>query len=80
MGKRGFTAQECSNDVADCVKEEEFGDDEGLDEHGEGGDDDGEEGDDVHGADDVEDDKAWTRQGFLEEGHSVFEVAERGLV
>lgn len=55
--------------MADCVEEEEFGDDEGFDEHGETGDDDGEEADDVHGSDDVEDDVAWTCQRFLEERH-----------
>lgn len=66
---KGLTAQGGGDDVADCVEEEEFGDDEGFDEHGEAGDDDGEQADDVHGSDDVEDDVAWTCQRFLEERH-----------
>lgn len=55
--------------MADRIEEEEFGDDEGLDEHGEAGDDDREQGDDVEGADYVEDDVAWTSQWFLKERH-----------
>lgn len=69
MGEAKLTAQGGGDDMADSVEEEEFGDDEGFDEHREGGDDDGEEADDVHGADDIQDDVAWTSQGFLEERH-----------
>lgn len=67
----GLTAQGCGDDVADCVEEEEFGDYECFDEHGEGGDNDGEEADDVHGADYVEDDVAWASQWFLKERHRL---------
>ena len=55
--------------MGDAVEEEEFGDVEGLDEHGEGGGRNGEEGDYVDDADDVEDDVAWTGQGLFEERH-----------
>ncbi|KAL9592335.1 MAG: hypothetical protein Q9179_006818, partial [Wetmoreana sp. 5 TL-2023] len=57
------------DDVADGIEEEEFGDDEGFDEHGEASDDDGEETDDVQDADDIKDDVAWTSQWFPKEGH-----------
>lgn len=65
----GLTAQKSGNNVADRIEEEEFGNDESLDEHGEASNDDGKEGDDVEGADYVEDDVAWTSQWFLEERH-----------
>lgn len=68
-GRMGLTAQEGGNDVADRIEEEEFGDDEGLDEHGEAGNDHREQGDDVEGADYVEDYVAWTSQWFLKERH-----------
>ncbi len=67
--KEALTAQGGGDDMADGVEEEEFGDDEGLDEHGEAGNDDGKEADNVHGADDVKDDVTWTCQRFLEERH-----------
>ena len=51
--------------MAHTVKEEEFRDDEGLDEHGEACTGAGDEGNDVHDADGVEDDVTWTGQGFL---------------
>lgn len=51
--------------MAHAVEEEEFGDYKGLDEHREACTDAGEEGNDVHDTDDVEDDVAWSRQGFL---------------
>lgn len=57
--------------MADGVEEEEFGDDEGFNQHAEGGDDDRDEGDDVHGSNDIKDDEAWSSQRFLEEGHLV---------
>ena len=55
--------------MADTVKEEEFGDDEGLDQHDETSCDDRQKGDYVHHTDGVEDDVAWASQGSLEEGH-----------
>ena len=51
--------------MAHTVEEEEFGDDEGLDEHGEAGADTGQEREYVHDADGVEDDVAWASQRFL---------------
>lgn len=58
--------------MAHTVEEEEFGDDEGLDEHREACTDAGDEGDDVHHPDNVEDDVAWASQGLfaLPERHS----------
>ena len=61
----GLTGEDGGDEMADAVEEEEFGDDEGFHEHGEAGTDAGEEGNDVHGADDVEDDVAWTSQGLF---------------
>ena len=55
--------------MGDGIKEEEFGDLEGLDEHTEACSDNSDEGDDVADADDVEDDVAWAGQRALEEGH-----------
>ena len=51
------------------VKEEEFRDLEGLDQHTEACGDDGDERDDVADSDDVEDDVAWAGQRALEERH-----------
>ena len=51
------------------VKEEEFRDLEGLDQHTEACGDNGDERDDVTDSDDVEDDVAWTGQRALEERH-----------
>ena len=66
--------------MADTVKEEEFGDDEGLDQHDEASCHDSQKGDYVHHTDGVEDDVAWTGQGFLEEGHfCVFSDSSRDL-
>ena len=66
--------------MADTVKEEEFGDDKGLDQHDEASCYDRQKGDYVHHTDGVEDDVAWTSQGFLEEGHfCVFSDASRDL-
>ena len=68
-GREELTTEEARDHVTDAVEEEEFGDVEGFDEHGETGGGDGGETDDVDDADDVEDEPGWARQGLLEEWH-----------
>jgi len=64
-----LTGQDACNDVRNAVEEEEFGDVECLDQHGEACCGDSDQGDYVYGADDIEDDVAWASQGLLKERH-----------
>ena len=57
--------------MANCVKEEELGHDEGLDKHDQACSNDGKQTDDIEHTDSVQDDVSRASQGFLEveEGH-----------
>ena len=55
--------------MGNTVEEEEFGDVEGFDEHGEAGRGNGGQADNVEDTDDVEDDVAWASQRLFEERH-----------
>ena len=54
--------------MADTVKEEEFRDDEGLDEHHDAGCDDGQKGDNVQSPKNVQNDETWSSQGIAATG------------
>lgn len=65
--------------MCDAVEEEEFGDVEGLNQHGEAGSYACRQGDYVDDADDVEDDVAWACQGPVEERHRCVEDLKNTL-